>query len=244
MRMSESVKEIAPALIAAQKEIVPVKRDKTNPFFKSSYVGLDTVLPEALRILNGHDLALIQTVGGADGGGTTLSTTILHSSGEWISDTQPLLLAKEDPQGQGSAITYARRYGLMSALGIVGEEDDDGNVATTAARRAPAARQAAPKRAQRPDPNAPGDGITGPQIKAIRAIIGDLFGKDAQAAHTWMQGVEPRACAGTVIHLAGLTAAEATHIIETGREAEMERDSPPQQEPLPVGADPGPARDA
>ena len=131
MRMSDSIKELATAFVAAQKEIAPVSADKENPFFKSSYVGLESVMPEALRILNAKGLALMQTVGtGEDGLITTLSTTILHTSGEWLTDTQPLLLTKADSQGQGSAITYARRYGLMSALGIVAEEDDDGNKAS------------------------------------------------------------------------------------------------------------------
>ena len=140
-RMSESIKALVPALIAMQGDIVPLKRDKTNPFFKSSYVGLESVLPAALSVANKHDIAIIQTVGTAPDGATTLSTTLLHTSGEWLSDTQPLLLTKADPQGQGSAITYARRYGVMAALGIVGEEDDDGNAASPPVKRPSAPRQ-------------------------------------------------------------------------------------------------------
>ena len=128
MNKSESIKEIASALVEVQKKITPLKKDKKNPFYKSSYVGLETVLPQALEILNAQGIALTQTVGSDDGGNTTLTTTLMHTSGEWLSDTQPLLLVKADPQGQGSAITYARRYGLMSAIGIVADEDDDGNV--------------------------------------------------------------------------------------------------------------------
>ena len=132
MRMSESVKEITLALIAAQSELPTIIKDKLakGDKFSYRYVSLDTVMPEALKILNKNGMALVQTVGGADAGGTTLSTTILHSSGEWIGDTQPLLLVKPDPQGQGSAITYARRYGLMAILGLVADDDDDGAAAS------------------------------------------------------------------------------------------------------------------
>ena len=142
MRMSESVKELATALIAVQAELPTITKDKVakGEKFSYAYVGLDTVMPEALAILNKHGLALTQTVGTAeDGNGTTLTTTLLHKSGEWLTDTQPLLLSKQDPQGQGSAITYARRYGVMSALGMVADEDDDGQ---RGARAGPRTRQA------------------------------------------------------------------------------------------------------
>ena len=137
--MSPSVTELTAALIAVQKELPKLKKDKENPFFKSSYVGLDTVLPAALEALSAHGLGLLQTIGGDGNGGTTLSTTLLHESGEWVSDTQPLMLVKPDPQSQGSAITYARRYAVMAILGLVADDDDDGNAASP-----PAKRRAAP----------------------------------------------------------------------------------------------------
>ena len=132
--MSASVKELATALIAVQADLPTITKDRLakGEKFSYAYVGLDTVMPEALAILNKNGLALTQTVGTAeDGTGTTLSTMLLHKSGEWLSDTQPLLLARQDPQGQGSAITYARRYGVMAALGMVADEDDDGASAKT-----------------------------------------------------------------------------------------------------------------
>lgn len=155
-QQSESIATLAKALVGAQKELVPVKRDKENPYFHSRYVGLDTVMPMALELLNRHGLALVQTVGNGTEHGTTLTTMLVHESGEYIADTQPLLLVKADPQGQGSAITYARRYGLMSMLGIVAEDDDDGNAAS---RPVPAQQyQEAVERGERPEsrPAAPG----------------------------------------------------------------------------------------
>lgn len=129
MNKSESIKEIAKALINVQKEMPAVKKDSTNPFYKSKYAGLETVMPLALKALTDNEIAVTQTVGGNEQG-STLTTLLMHVSGEWIEDTQPLLLVKSDPQGQGSAITYARRYGLMSFIGMVADEDDDGNKAS------------------------------------------------------------------------------------------------------------------
>ncbi len=94
-------------------------------------------MPAALTLLNKHGLAVTQLVDNAVDAGS-LTTMLMHESGEWISATQPLLLAKADPQGQGSAITYARRYGLMSMLGIVAEDDDDANAAVVRDTRPPA----------------------------------------------------------------------------------------------------------
>ena len=152
MKMSDSIKELAVALIAVQAELPTITKDKlvTGDKFSYSYVGLETVMPEALAILNKHGLALTQTPGTAEDGGTTLTTMLLHKSGEWLTDTQPLLLSKLDAQGQGSAITYARRYGVMAMLGIVAEEDDDGRDARQrpAASKKPAAKAKAPAQPQ------------------------------------------------------------------------------------------------
>lgn len=161
MRMSESIKDLAAALVLVQLELTPVTKDKVNPFFQSRYVGLESVMPAALALLSKYNIALAQTVGTAeDGIGTTLSTTLLHVSGEWLTDTQPLLLAKADAQGQGSAITYARRYGLMSALGIVAEEDDDGNKATPRPRQKAQRKSAAVKSAPKEQPASAQDNIS------------------------------------------------------------------------------------
>ena len=153
---SNTIKELATALIAAQKELPTILKDKTNPFFKSKYAGLDTVLPAALAVLTKHGLGLIQSIGTGPEGGSTLTTMLVHESGEWYSDTMPLLLSKDDPQGQGSAVTYARRYGTMAMVCLVADEDDDGNAASTsktpAARRTARPAPARPQGAQRDTP--------------------------------------------------------------------------------------------
>lgn len=134
MTHSDSIVEITKALVAVQKKMVPVKKSADNPFFHSKYAPLDKVAPQALKLLNEQGIAVIQPTDHLpsleSSYHSALTTTLLHTSGEWISSTQPLVLDKENPQGQGSAITYARRYALMSMIGMVADEDDDGNVAS------------------------------------------------------------------------------------------------------------------
>ena len=200
MRMSESVKELAAALIAVQAELPKISKDKLakGEKFSYAYVGLDTVMPEALAILNKHGIALTQTVGTAeDGSGTTLSTTLLHKSGEWLSDTQPLLLSKQDPQGQGSAITYARRYGVMAALGMVADEDDDGQRAAPRTRQpqgqAPTKAKAAPKQPARATPTKPTAANNNKKAQALLEEAAKPINADATLADaiTLLMGKPP-----------------------------------------------------
>lgn len=122
MTHSESIANLAAALSAAQGELAPVAFDRDNPFYHSRYATL-TALREAMRpVFARHGLAVVQGLG-ANGG---ITTTILHASGEWIALDGPAMCpVKADPQGIGSAMTYARRYGLAAAAGLVADEDDD-----------------------------------------------------------------------------------------------------------------------
>jgi hypothetical protein len=123
--------EIAKALLAIQREMPPVKPDAENPHFKSKFVSLDHLLAVILPVLNRHAVTLVQMPSSLDGA-PALTTWLLHESGDSIDSTMPLVLPKNDPQGQGSALTYARRYALAAALGISAEKDDDGERATEA----------------------------------------------------------------------------------------------------------------
>jgi len=126
---SEQLNELAGALSKVQAEIKAVSRDSSNPFFKSKYAGLEAVLDSLFALLPKNDLCLIQTVQMDERGEHCgLETTLLHSSGQWICGFQPLRPVKDDPQGMGSAITYARRYGAAAICGLA-QEDDDGNKA-------------------------------------------------------------------------------------------------------------------
>jgi len=125
MTTSETITKIAPALLKAQKEIGSAKKGSDNPFFKSKYADLGEVISVCKEELNSNGIAVLQTVGVG-----TLTTTLLHESGEFISETMNIVSKSENnPQDYGSAITYAKRYSLQSML-LIPSEDDDGNKAT------------------------------------------------------------------------------------------------------------------
>ena len=137
--MEQNLDKLAPALVALQSEMKPVAKTATNPFFKSSYAPLPEVMEAAQPLLAKHKLAISQFVTHL-GDTSALRTILLHESGQSLQDVQPLLLTKQDPQSQGSAITYARRYGVMAVLGLVADEDDDGNSASQGYSKAPQAK--------------------------------------------------------------------------------------------------------
>jgi hypothetical protein len=141
--MATTKKTLAEALVQVQKDLPPIEKNGINPHFKSAFVTLDHLLAKALPVLNKHGIALLQFPSESESG-PSLTTILQHESGEGVEYTAPLLLAKNDPQGQGSAITYMRRYALAAALGVSSEADDDGNAATEGVSKA--ARQE-PKKA-------------------------------------------------------------------------------------------------
>ena len=111
------------------KEIKNPANTATNPFFKSKYAPLSDVLNAVRPILSKNGLSVLQSPSG-DGEHIIVTTTLIHSSGEWIESPELVLKAdKATAQGAGSAITYARRYALSAILGISSEDDDDGNEA-------------------------------------------------------------------------------------------------------------------
>jgi len=136
MKKSESIANLAQALCDFQGEITNPKNSADNPFFKSKYAPLSEVINTIRPILAKYGLSVLQAPSG-DGASITITTLLMHSSGEWL-EPDPLTLRADKPtaQGAGSAITYGRRYGLSAILGIASEEDDDGNSATTSTGKA------------------------------------------------------------------------------------------------------------
>lgn len=130
MEMSQSSTEIIKAMIKVQSEIQNPINSADNPFFHSKYSPLDEILDMIRPLMVKNKMVLMQFAGG-DGTYASVTTMIMHESGEWIkSDSLSIKPAKMDAQGIGSAITYGRRYTLLSIFGIMGDDDDDGNVAT------------------------------------------------------------------------------------------------------------------
>ena len=130
MKTSESITKIASALVKAQGELNAVSKDGNNPHFRSKYATLQNIVESTRDTLRKHGLAVVQTFSDTDGTYISLNTTLLHDSGEYISGTFSMRPSKVDPQGLGSATTYARRYALSAILGIVTDDDDDGNAAS------------------------------------------------------------------------------------------------------------------
>jgi len=146
------MQKIAAAFIKAKKAFSPALKDKTNPAFRSKYADLGACLEAVNDALLDNGIALVQRTF-EDASGVTVETVFVHESGESMeSGKLHVPASKQDPQGYGSALTYARRYSLMTACGIA-PEDDDGNAGTEAKRREaaqpPAADMSPKARAQR-----------------------------------------------------------------------------------------------
>lgn len=126
---SENLDKLIPALIKAQGELQHAAKASSNPHFKSKYADLATVLDTCKPVLQANGLAIThQRMSTMDA--EHLVTTLWHSSGQYLSSTSRLMPTKQDPQGFGSAMTYARRYDLSALIGLA-SDDDDGNAASS-----------------------------------------------------------------------------------------------------------------
>lgn len=125
MKHSDSLAAIAPSLVKALSKIEGAAKTKANPGFKGTkYADLETVINSSRDILAEHGLTIIQLPGACNAGILNLETILMHDSGEWISGEMGIALGKTDPQGVGSALTYARRYAQMAALNMPAVDDD------------------------------------------------------------------------------------------------------------------------
>jgi len=161
------MKQIASALVKSQKEFGPALKTHTNPAFRTKYANLSACIEAVVDALNNNGIFLTQP-SHEDATGVTVETLFIHESGEQMSCGKLHVPAsKQDPQGYGSALTYARRYSLMAACGIA-PEDDDGNAASKT--RNPSAASTAPV-------------LNDQQISEISAL---LDGRDFAAFMQWV----------------------------------------------------------
>lgn len=119
--------KLATALVKAQAEMKPALKDSENPHFRSKYADLASIWDACRKPLTDNGLAVIQLLGRHDGE-VTVTTMLLHTSGQSISSVVGVKPTKDDAQGLGSAVTYLRRYGLAALVGI-SQADDDGEAA-------------------------------------------------------------------------------------------------------------------
>jgi hypothetical protein len=149
---SETITELAKALAKAQGQISPALKDSENPHFRSKYADLSSVWAACRKPLTDNGLSVVQMpVDAPTPGSVALTTLLLHTSGEYISSTVSAPLTKQDAQGIGSALTYLRRYALSAIIGVVADDDDDGN----AASRPQATSYSAPRQQAEARPQAP-----------------------------------------------------------------------------------------
>jgi hypothetical protein len=164
---SDDIMQLAVALSQAQGEFKNVDKDASNPFFKSKYAPLDTVVSMARPILAKNGLCVVQLTNSADEQKISIKTVLLHTSGQYIASVLVMKSKEATAQAAGSVITYGRRYSYMAILGLVAsEEDDDGNDASG---------PKAPAKPANPAPAAPKEPklITPAQLKALNAVMSE-----------------------------------------------------------------------
>jgi len=127
---SEQLNELAAALAKAQGKMDSASKDSSNPHFQSKYASLASCWDACREPLSVNGLAVVQRVKQATGQVVVVETLLLHSSGQWLRQDVRLPVDKPTAQSVGSAITYARRYGLTAMVGIAPDDDDDGNAAS------------------------------------------------------------------------------------------------------------------
>jgi hypothetical protein len=150
MDKSETIGALAAALAKAQAEMTHARKDAANPFFKSRYADLSSVMEAIRGPLTANGIAVVQSTD-TDDSGVIVETVLMHSSGEWISGRLRVRPVKDDPQALGSAITYGRRYGLQSMVSLPAD-DDDGNAASG---NRPQQQQARPTQQERSEATSP-----------------------------------------------------------------------------------------
>jgi hypothetical protein len=126
---SEKINELVTALVKAQSELNHAKRDASNPHFKNDYATLESVIDATREPLAKNGLVALQPIVILPDGKSAVATLLVHTSGQFIRSLTPILNNKNDAQGLGSGITYARRFGLSAMIGI-SQTDDDGTTAS------------------------------------------------------------------------------------------------------------------
>ena len=155
---SPDIAELAKAMLKVQTALTPACKDAENPFVKNRYASLNSVIEACRDALTAQSIWVAQYPVATEAGHLGLVTKLVHGdSGQWQSSVMVMPLPKNDLQGYGSALTYARRYGLSTMVGLVSEVDDDAEAATL-----PRGKQtkAAEKRSQPPqNPSSPSNDV-------------------------------------------------------------------------------------
>ena len=233
MDKSESIGELSKALAKAQAQFTPVKRGtkvdfttKAGARIKYNYAPLSDVIESCIKALNDNELVIVQPTKVEDNK-IIVETMLIHSSGEWLSGEMCISPSDHNPQSEGSALTYARRYSLSALLSIAADEDDDGEGAMkrqkAESKAEPKAKPVAKQFASSPSgviksskeveaEEQPGD-ITDPQIRKINALLTFKKITDDKARHETVSVI--LGLPGTITSMKLLTKTQASTVIET-----------------------------
>ena len=185
IKTSGQINEIVSALAKAQGQMKPAVFNRVNPHFKNRYADFTSCMDAVRDPLSKNGLAISQMPSTTQDGKFVLVTLLAHISGQWMAGEFPLISAKQDSQGIGSAMTYAKRYSLCGMIGIVADEeadsdDDDGEAA------AGRGHQARPQQQQAPVQAAPVAKVGKPEIIALNNLIQNLDEESNRSFLDWI----------------------------------------------------------
>jgi hypothetical protein len=193
MRFSDQINELAKAMAGAQASFRHAEKNSTNPHLKSKYADLSAVIDAVREPLSKAGIAYVQ-LPSVENNVVTVTTRLLHESGQWAEAQLSLVVHKTDIQSMGAAITYGRRYSLAAMLGIASDEEDDAVAAMPPAERkqdfrkidaAPAKPapkiDAAPAKPVSKPAQAPAEGVTPEEKDRVWKRFKQLYGDEASA---------------------------------------------------------------
>ena len=195
MQTSDTIDELAAALAKAQGAIGHASKDAANPAFKRDgkemkYATLASVWDACRASLAANGIAVIQTPGTDETGAVTMTTTLAHSSGQWVRGEMACRPVNATAQSMGSVVTYLRRYSLSAMVGVAPDDDDDGNAASTqfsAARPAQQKQAPTPKKAEA---KTPFDAPVSASMTDDLSIWLEQFRADLESAPSYLAGQE------------------------------------------------------
>lgn len=185
IKTSPQINEIVSALAKAQGEMKPAVFNRVNPHFRNRYADFTSCMEAVRDPLSKNGLAISQMPSTTPDGKFVLVTLLAHGSGQWMAGEFPLISTKQDSQGIGSAMTYAKRYSLCGMLGVVADEevdasDDDGEAAS--GRGQPVRQSPPPAQAQA----APVQKVGKPEVIALTSLIQNLDEESNRSFLEWI----------------------------------------------------------
>lgn len=195
MLFSEQTDKLMPAVIKAWASIEAAVKNSTNPHLKNHYADLASLMDAVKQPMVDNGLAVFQPVAAVEGDlpAVAVDTYIMHTSGQWMMSSFSMVSVDRKPQAVGATITYLRRYALGAMLGMVAEEDDDGNSGsgTTGPRQQNARPTSQPKQQPAPVKTEPAATNDADLARDLRNKLMELTGTDLAAVKQYFSGIWP-----------------------------------------------------